>query len=536
MAIDANVVSQARFALQTASLPVLMYSRLKLTYLSDQKRAVRLDLKLGPGADAALYRKSGAKLSDPLPAIYTRAVFNEVNATGKLEVLKQFAADRWVFGDNAFDLKNVPKLAGQLMQVYEQDYLRFWDDTLADVRVRPTSGQQQLSDELSVLAGPTSPLKGFIALVADNTDLLKPDDSVTNKAASSITAAISAKAGALSQIFGNDAVAADQEKPGSKVAAHFEPIRKLVDGPPGGTQMDRVLAALAQMNQVLKNTGGGVGAMNNADPTVLKAAGDAQQSVELEAKQLPPSIGGMLAELGSKSVGVVKGAASADLGRKYEEFVARECHALIDGRYPFARASPTDVPLDDFAHLFADGGTFDKFFKENLAQLVDTSRTPWGWREGAAQPAGARGLLAQFQTVQGIREVFFKAGSKPEARFTLTPDALDAPVSRFTLDVDGQMLEYRHGPVQGMNFSWPGGGAGHVSVTFEAGGAPNIAAYQGPWALFRALDQAAIEPRSDTKFSVTFVQGGHSSRVILDATSVRNPFSHKELQSFRCNS
>jgi len=44
---------------------------------------------------------------------------------GKYEVLKQFAADRWVFGDNAFDLKNAPKLSTQLMQVYEQDYIRF---------------------------------------------------------------------------------------------------------------------------------------------------------------------------------------------------------------------------------------------------------------------------------------------------------------------------------------------------------------------------------------------------------------------------
>ena len=59
--ISTDVVAQARFALQTASLPVLMYSRLKLTYLADQKRAVRLDLTLGPGADTVLYRKSGAQ-------------------------------------------------------------------------------------------------------------------------------------------------------------------------------------------------------------------------------------------------------------------------------------------------------------------------------------------------------------------------------------------------------------------------------------------------------------------------------------------
>jgi type VI secretion system protein ImpL len=535
--ISADVVAQARFALQTASLPVLMYSRLKLTYLADQKRAVRLDLTLGPGADTVLYRKSGAKLSDPLPAIYTRPVFNDINATGKLELIKQFAADRWVFGDNAFDLKNVPKLASQVMQVYELDYIRFWDDILADVRLKPTSSQQQLSESISILSGPTSPMKGFFAIVSDNTDLLKPDDSVANKAASGLQAAIAAKAGALTKMFGDDsAAAAGQDKPGTKVAAHFEPIRKLVEGPPGSAPIDRVLGALGQINQVLKAAGGGVGAQSTADPAVLKAANDAQQNVQLEAKQLPPTISAMLAELGLKALGVVKGAASGELGRKYDEFVAKECRELIEGRYPFSRSSTTDVPLDDFSHLFADGGTFDKFFKENLASLVDTSRSPWRWKEGAAQVAGARGLLGQFQTVQVIREIYFKAGPKPEIRFNVTPDLLDAAVSRFSLDVDGQVLEYRHGPLQSLTFAWPGSGAGHATVTFDAGGAPAIAAFQGPWAWFRALDQAKIEPRSDTRFLVTFTQGGHASRLVLEATSVRNPFARNELQSFRCTS
>jgi type VI secretion system protein ImpL len=534
--ISANVVAQARFALQTASLPVLMYSRLKLTYLADQKRAVRLDLKLGPGADTVLYRKSGAKLSDPLPAIYTRPVFNEINATGKLELIRQFAADRWVFGDSAFDLKNVPKLASQVMQVYELDYMRFWDDIVADVRLTPTSGQQQLSESISILSGPTSPLKGFFVIVADNTDLLKPDDSLANKAAGGLQAAIAAKAGALTKMFGDDSTAAAGDKPGTKVAAHFEPIRKLVDGPPGSAPVDRVLGALNQVNQVLKTASGGVGAKSTADPAILKAANDAQQNVELEAKQLPPAIGGMLADLGAKALGQVKGAASGELGRKYEEFVAKECRELIEGRYPFSRSSANDVPLDDFSHLFADGGTFDKFFKDNLAQLVDTSRSPWRWKEGSAQVAGARGLLGQFQTVQVIREIYFKAGTKPEIRFNVTPDLLDAAVSRFSLDVDGQVLEYRHGPLQSLTFAWPGSGAGHATVTFEAGGTPAIAAFQGPWAWFRALDQAKIEPRSETRFLVTFTQGGHSSRLLLEATSVRNPFARNELQSFRCTS
>ena len=535
LAISTDIVAQARSALQTASLPVLMYSRLKLNYLGDQKRAVRLDLKLGPSADTVLYRKSGAKMSDPLPALYTRPVFNEVNTTGKLLLVKQFADDRWVFGDNGFDLKNVPKLAAQVMQVYELDYIRFWDETLADVKIRPVSGQQQLSEGIGILSGPSSPLKGFIAIVADNTDLLKPDESVAAKAAGALDS-LAAKAGSLTKIFGDDTPAVGQEKAGTKTSVHFESIRKLVDGPPGGTQIDRGLSALAQVNQVLKTASGSVGAASTADPAVLKAANDAQQNVELEARQMPPSIGAMLSDEGKQALGAVKGAASGELGRKYEEFVAKECRELIEGRFPFNRSSATDVPLDDFGHLFGDGGTFDKFFRDNLAQLVDTSRAPWSWKKGAAEPSGAHGLLGQFQAVQHIREIFFKSGTKPEIHFNVTPDSLDAAVSRFSLEVDGQSLEYRHGPLQSLPFSWPGGSAGHAAVTFEAGGPPSIAAFDGPWAWFRSLDQAKVQQQSETRFLVTFAQGGHSARVMIEAASVRNPFARNELQSFRCGS
>ncbi len=327
----------------------------------------------------------------------------------------------------------------------------------------------------------------------------------------------------------------DQDKPGAKTSAHFESLRKVTDGPPGGAQIDRVLVALGQVNQVLKTASGGVGAQSTADPAILKAASDARQNVDLEAKQLPPGIGSMVSDVGAQALGVIKGAASGELGRKYEEFVAKECRELIEGRYPFAHASATDVPLDDFAHLFADGGVFDKFYRENLAQLIDSSRSPWRWKEGAAPVAGAHGLLAQFQAVQGIREIYFKAGAKPEIHFNMTPDLLDAAVSRFSLDVDGQILEYRHGPVQSLGFAWPGG-AGHATVTFESAGAPAISSFQGPWAWFRILDQAKIQSQSETKFLVTFTQNNHSARVVIEAASVRNPFARNELQSFRCSS
>jgi type VI secretion system protein ImpL len=388
---------------------------------------------------------------------------------------------------------------------------------------------------LSIVSSPSSPLKGFLAVAADNTNLLKQDDAV-DKAAQQVAAAAAAKAAQLSKMFGGDQAAAAQDKPGARCTAHFEPLRKLTEGPPGGAQIDRVLGVLAQTNQQLKAMGTGLGKTGSLESMTRAGQADALQALQLEAKQLPPPLNAMIAQIGGQSQALAVGAARTDLQQRYNQFVRRECSELIEGRYPFDRGSAVDVPLADFGRVFGYGGVFDNFFRDNLAALVDVSRTPWRWREGAGAIGGSASLLNQFQLVQRIREVYFKpGGQQPEVRFNVTPDALDAQASRFALDVDGQTLEYRHGPQQSRAMTWPGGPAGQSSVVFEErGGSGPSVAFQGPWAWFRILDKSQLAQQSDTRFLANFSLSGHSASVVLEATSIRNPFAANELSRFRC--
>ena len=533
---NGELIEQARYALRTASLPVLMYSRLRLQYAGDSKRALRLDLAAGPGADRVLMRASGAALSEPIPALYTRDVFREVNSTGKFEVMKQFAADGWVFGDGLLDLRNSGALTYEMLGLYEQDYIRQWDGVLQDVKVRSTADSRALTELLAVLSSPASPLKGYLAAVSNNTDLLKPADAAAPaNPVDKVAAAVSSKAAQLASVLGAPPPGADE--PGTAVSKHFEPIRTLTQGPPGGAPIDALLASLAQTHKQLQSMGAGLGDVSALDAMAKSGQADALQSLQQQAKQLPAPVGAMVSQIGTRSETLAVGQARDELSRRYEEQVARECRELIEGRYPFSRTSTNDVPLADFGRVFGAGGVFDTFFAANLASLVDVSRTPWSWREGAASIGGSAALLRQFQQARRIRDVYFKPGAQlPEARFTLTPDSLDAGATRFALDLDGQSFEYRHGPQQSAALTWPGSsGVGQTAVVFEerGGGGPSVTK-QGPWAWFKALDQAQIKRVSDTRTQVTFAAGEHSMRVVLDAASVRNPFARDELAGFRC--
>jgi len=535
--LDDGLVAQSRNTVRQASLPRLMYNQLKLSHLDDTSHDLRLDIAAGIGAERVLSRKSGKRLSDPVPGLYTRTVFDQVSALGTLELVKQFSQDNWVLGDSAFDVQGAARIGSQVMDVYADDYIQTWDGILNDVQVVPLQNLSQAADVLGILGGPTSPLKGLLTTVDANTNMSKP---APGGAAASSVAAAAAKAvmNPLNKLFGaGNKPAAGAQTPEEKITAHFAAVNQLVGGSPGAAPIDRVIAQVAQIQQKISGLGTGVGDTNPLDALAKSGQGDALKSLQMQASTLPAPIAALVAQVGGRSESLAVGQARGELDQRYREQVIKACQQITSGRYPFSTTSTSDVPPADFGRLFGVGGIFDMFFKENLAPLVDTTRSPWVWRAGGSGPAGAStAMLRQFELVEQIRENYFgPSGQLPEQQFTLTPGDLDAAATRFTLEMDGQTLDYRHGPVRSMPEHWPGPAPGAAAATFEdrSGARPNFT-FQGPWAWFRLLDAATLHAETDVRFDAVFQSGGHQATVIIEAASIRNPYLKSTLNQFRC--
>ncbi len=530
VALDSQVVERARVALRSASMPVLMYDRLKLTYRDDTRHALRLDVAAGTGA-SVLVRRSGAPLSEPVPALYTRAVFDEINTRRRYLLVEDFLEDSWVFGGSLPDLRASGGLVSDVMNLYETDYLNYWDGIVKDVGIRSASSPQDFIDTLGIISSPASPLKGFLQAVASNTDLLAPDTSAAAQATSAAGSLADAKLSALKKIIGPGPQGVPP--PGTRVTQYFAPIRQLVTGPPGQAPIDQMLASLAQQYQRLLATGSGVGQQSALDPQVQAGMRNARQSLALLAKQLPSPLGNLVSEVAVRTASIVGSEARGELAQLYATQVVSECQELVGGRYPLAPGSATDAAPGDFAHVFGPGGVFDAFFRDHLAQLVDTSRSPWRWRTGAS--GGSAAMLAQFERARRIRDVFFGTGSQmPQVRFDLRADTLDPTVTAFRMSVDGQGFQYAHGPVRSVTLQWPGA-SGQASFEFDSPGGPIAGpAFQGPWAWFRLLDEAQVAPLSGSRYRVTLQAGGKSMSLILDAASIRNPFGQDAAAGFRC--
>ena len=535
VAADDSLVEQARTSLRQASAPVLMYSSLKPAYLRDTAHAIYLDKEIGIGGDAVFVRKSGVSLSEPIPALYTRRAFEEIATTGKYEAANDFVGDSWVLGEGGASKADIPRLAAELLRLYEDDYIRAWDGVLADLAPRPTRSARELADTMALLASPTSPLKRLLVVVEANTDLLKAPDP-DNKV-SSVKAAIAAKLQRFEQTFGAVPAA---EQPGARITQHFQAIDKLLDGPVGSTPIEQTLAAIGRVQKRLAGMGGGLGKTDVLTGVGSQDEAGALEDLRVVSMQLPAPVASLVVQIGHKGEAAASAEAGKELTRRYQTEVIAPCRQLVAGRYPFA-ADGADLALADFGSVFAPGGVFDTFFKTRLDPLVDTSTIPWRWKEGAGG-IGSNVPLAQFQAAERIRQIYFPAGgSQPQVRFSLLPEYLDRGVDRraqrLMLEIDGQTIQYRYDSPRAQSLVWPGPSPGQASLLFEegAGGGPSRS-YQGPWAFFHLLDIGVVQPQpqSDVRYQVTFTAGNHNAGVSLEAASVRNPFLHTDLRNFRC--
>ena len=138
-----------------------------------------------------------------------------------------------------------------------------------------------------------------------------------------------------------------------------------------------------------------------------------------------------------------------------------------------------------------------------------------------------------------FRSVFFRGGARtPGLRLDFRPVEMDAGITQFILDVDGQLVKYAHGPVVPTSVQWPGQrGSGQVRLQVSPASPNGDSGFviDGPWALYRLFDRITVEPGSGPeKFFATFTLDSRKAKFEVTANSVQNPFRLRELREFTC--
>ena len=535
---DQALVTEVRRQLAAASLAERVYSRLKR--VADAGTDFRVTEAGGPQAALVFTRASGAPLSQGVPGLFTVAGYDKGFRAQAPMLVKQLSEEEgWVLGTQG-DSQGVARMATTLtavQQLYLNEYIKAWDDLLGDLRLIPSTSLQGSIQTITLLSAVDSPLKLLLNGVAKETKLATGNDkSAEAVAAGVLDKATNAMRSTVDKLMGTPtAKPGAMAKPEAVVDAHFEQLQRVVAGPAGQpVPLDATLGVLKEYEVQLRATDEAIkrGAPATSDALIVAR-------IKSEADRMPPPISNLLNGLISRS-----GAQSASAGQAAVKAAAAGevgsfCKVAVEGRYPFVKGVPKEVPLGDFAKLFAPNGVIDGFAKTKLVGMVDMSGPVWKPIQLAAGvDALPPAAIANFQRAATIRDAFFPGGAaNPAAQVDLLLERVEDGITEVQLSIDGQVNAMKPGSNGAARLGWPSlSPASQIKLTLVIGGKPSTTPliFDGPWALFRFVDAGKVEGGTPERQSVSYEEGGKRVYFELRSASVRNPMRLPELAQFRC--
>jgi type VI secretion system protein ImpL len=546
---DRELIASARDTIGRIPIAQRIYNRLKHQGAGADLPEFTIAKAAGPSAATVFVRASGQPLTRGVPGFFSYDGYHKVFQKAAEQVTSQLAQEEpWVLGLQQNVAGRVADLAAgreplmnAVRRLYLEEYARTWSAFVQDIKLPRSADLQQSVVIARVLSAPDSPLPTLLRAIVKEVTLgreegEKADKSVVDKAGD----AIRQKRDDLMKIMGQAPQAGagtGPARPESIVDDQFAGLRRMVKGAAGQpAPIDQATALIDEAYKQLVATQAAINAGSPPPPS------DVGNKMKAESARMPEPVQSMLTTLSGAAGRQVAEKTRSNLSQGLNASITEFCTKAINGRYPFTRASATDVTRDDFTRLFAPGGLLDDFFQKNLAQYVDTSSRPWKFRKVGDVPiADASASLVQFQRAATIRDVFFRGGATPTIKLELKPVALDASITQLVVDVDGQSLKYAHGPQVPLSIQWPGPkGTSQVRVQATPPGTSATGSnllFEGPWAILRLLDRAQIQPTSQPeKMLATFNLDGRKAQFEILSGSVQNPLRLSELEQFRCPS
>jgi type VI secretion system protein ImpL len=539
--LDGALVEAARTTFSRVPLADRVYSRIRPSAAAQAIPAWTPAAALGAAGVRVFARASGKPLTDGIPGFFTVDGFRKVLLPALGNVAKDVAGESWVLGQRtALDPTSpqVRALEHDVIALYEADYARQWDAMLADLNIVPLRTLPQAAQDLYVLASPQSPVRDLLASAVGQLDLGKPPPEQQGAKGATQPPAQGVQAQLKGLLGGSPVEGTPPAPPGQEISDRYKPLRNYVGSGPGAP-IDQAFKAMNDLQQQLAKM---ASTAPGSVPPPAPSGADPVLEIKAEAERAPEPVSRWLQAMVVSSGALRAGGAKAQAGAAFNGpgGPATICKAIA-GRYPFNPKSPDDVPIDDFARLFAPGGMLDGFFNAQLKPYVDMSGPTWKAQAlDGVQPPVTPAALALFQRAAKIRDTFFPTGATPSVRFDLTPTFLDDGAKQVTLDLGGTPVTYAHGPLRATQITWPGpAGMSTVRLVFEPPPASGAAVLQasGPWALFRLFDQGNLQQAgSSDRYTVTFPLGERKAVFDIRAGSVLNPFAGEVLHGFSCPS
>jgi type VI secretion system protein ImpL len=505
------------------------------------------------GPDVAnVFEAAGGQTLDTIrvPKFLTYSGFHESFLGNLADIADRVKRDRWVLGaagEQAALAAQYDNLPDALLELYTSDFIPAWTEALSKLRLKTLTGDKPRYLALGAISAPTSPLRQLIVSIDEETSLTlertSPNQPPSTKAGNN-RPTVSTAAKPLAILFKSQ-----DRAPGANIEAAFKQFRVVLEGEATRQPIDAVIGNLNQIAQ-------------NMILVATNPSQSAQASIVLQnevaglrnnAARLPRPFDQLLGQAAAQFEKDVATTKAGQLMIMLRDQIYPVCQQTVNGRYPFVKASNTDVPLADFARLFSPNGLMDRFFTQNLAPYADTSKAQWTWRQSAGvDPSLSPATLREFQRAAEIRDAFFQTGGNtPMVSLAVKPPILATPGAIAKLELGGFAV-VSPGPATGaaaggpaaagtaqtnnapIAVQWPGPSLRTaISVANDENSPPSVLERTGPWSVFRMLEAGSLSVRAENA-TASFIIGGRELRYQISSGSLRNPLNLTVLREFHC--
>lgn len=465
--------------------------------------------------------------TDPLmiPALLTREGLQKWFLRKSGSVTELALVDAWVLGrrDNVdFSKVDEAELQASLQTLYAEHYANAWRLALSRVDIPRFSDLNHGVRILESLTSGHQPLAQLLGLVKTNT-LLIPAGDGDNAAAREILEQ-SPHFRMLQEI--------------ERQFANLNQLTRKQDDQP--TRLDQIMVVVNELHEYMRNIqeapDKGKAALIAARARMGLQGADPIFTLQRMADNQPEPVNRLLSRLATESWRVVLDQAVAQLERDWYREVYQPFQQNLARNYPFNPDAGRDVALQDFERFFAPDGVLETFYKSNLKLFLEDHPE----QVGDARRAGLvrRNVLDALEKADKIRQAYFTRGGTLDVEFALEPLNLSANKRRSVVNMDGQLVEFSHGPRQSIPLVWPNTLRDSVEsritlVPVQVNRSPRSLSESGPWALFRLLDKAEITGVSSSSVDVKFQVDDGEMRYRLHAGSNTNPFTQQLLAGYR---
>ncbi|HAX2015502.1 TPA: type VI secretion system membrane subunit TssM [Escherichia coli] len=509
---DKPVVSAQK---ELSKLPVYqrVYQSLKTRALGVLPADLNLRDQVGPTFDQVFTSADDNKLV--VPQFITRYGLQSYFVKQRDELVELTAMDSWVLNltrNVKYSDADRAEIQHQLTEQYISDYTATWRAGMDNLNIRNFESIGQLTGALEQVISGDQPLQRALTVLRDNT---QPGVFSEKLSAKEREEALAEPDYQLLTRLGhefapeNSTLAVQKDKE-STMQAVYQQL----------TELHRYLLAIQNAPVPGKS------ALKAVQLRLDQNSSDPIFATRQMAKTLPAPLNRWVGRLADQAWHVVMVEAVHYMEVDWRDSVVKPFNEQLANNYPFNPRSAQDASLDAFERFFKPDGILDTFYQQNLKLFIDNDLS---LEDGDNNVIIREDIIAQLETAQKIRDIFFSKQNGLGTSFAVETVSLSGNKRRSVLNLDGQLVDYSQGRNYTAHLVWPNnmreGNESKLTLIGTSGNAPRSISFSGPWAQFRLFGAGQLTGVQDDNFTVRFSVDGGAMTYRVHTDTEDNPFS-----------